>query len=65
MTLTRNKLEKFNPCQKSINDGRKRVAKAVFSYIDSNGIEYRKGFEAPANSHENVFWAIAPETIST
>jgi hypothetical protein len=65
MQLERKQLEKYNPCQRSIIDKRRKEAKAVFSYIDpESGHEYRKSFTAQPNTPEIIFWDIAPKTIT-
>jgi len=60
---TRNHLEKYEDNKRDNNDRRKKVAWAVFSYIDENNIEFRKSFTAPAGTPEKDFWDIAPKQI--
>lgn len=62
-SITRHSLVKYHENTRDINDRRRKIAKAVFSYYDKNGIEYRKSFTLPAFTHENKFWEIAPEVI--
>ncbi len=62
-TLTRGKLVKFFPKTRDMADRRRFVAKAVFSYFDINGIEYRKSFTGKPLSHESFFMQTAPEVI--
>ena len=59
----RHRMEIYNPDKRDTKDRRTKVAFAVFSYITDDGIEYRKGFTAPKNTHEMEFWNIAPKTI--
>jgi hypothetical protein len=63
ITLTRNHLEIYNPCQKDNNDRRKKITKAVFSYFDEQGVEYRRGFTAKPNTSEINMWLLAPEKL--
>jgi hypothetical protein len=62
--LRRNFLEKYEANRRAIKDRRKRIAWAVFSYLDENNVEYRKAFEAPAGTPENDFWDIAPKFLN-
>jgi hypothetical protein len=60
----RNKLEKFEDNKRDTNDRRKKIAWAVFSYIDTNtGHEFRKSFTAKVGTPESEMWNIAPKTI--
>lgn len=63
INLTRNHLEIYNPCQKDNNDRRKKITKAVFSYFDEQGIEYRRSFTASVNTPETDMWLLAPEKL--
>lgn len=64
--LMRNYLEKYDPSRRDSADRRKKVAWAVFSYIERDtSHEYRKAFTAPANTPEMKFWDIAPRIIIT
>ncbi len=65
MKLQRHRLEKYNPCKRDIKDSRKKIAWAVFSYLDENGVEYRRSYTAPCNTPENYFWGKAPKQITT
>jgi hypothetical protein len=65
MALIRKHLEKYEHSRRNIADRRKKVAWAVFSYVEiDTGYEYRKSFTAPANTPEMKFWDIAPQTIT-
>ena len=64
MILFRNKLEKYHPDARDIQDNRKKISYAVFSYFDENNIEYRKKFIQPKNTPEMKFWDIAPKIIN-
>lgn len=62
--LQREYLVKYWDKTPDINDRRKNVAKAVFSYIDRDTRnEYRRAFTAPAGTPENDFFDIAPKII--
>ena len=61
--LTRGSLEIYEESKRDPNDRRRRIAWAVFSYYDENGIEYRKSFKAPQMTPESEFWTIAPLTM--
>ena len=62
--LIRQSLIKYDDNRRDIKDRRKKVAWAVFSYIELNtGIEYRKAFTAPVGTPELKFWNIAPKEI--
>ena len=64
ITITRHQLKSYKAATRDYkNDARKKVAWAVFSYFDNEGNEYRKAFTAPALTHKNEFWNIAPKTI--
>ena len=63
ITLERCELVSYNENVRDIQDKRKKVSKAVFSYHDQNGVEYRKGFTAQPFTHENNFFSIAPLII--
>ena len=62
-TAYRKELVKFDSECKDINDNRKKISKAVFSYFTVSGIEYRKSFVSVKGQTENYFWNIAPEEI--
>ncbi len=65
MTLERNLLEKYEPNRRNPQDNRKRIAWAVFSYIDTmTGDEYRKSFNATPHTSEIDFFTIAPKQIT-
>jgi hypothetical protein len=64
MELKRHELETFDHSTTDFHDRRKKVARAVFSYKDPSGVEYRKAFTAPARTPETEFWNIAPKTIT-
>lgn len=64
MILMRNKLEIFEDSHRDNADKRKKLAWAVFSYIDkTTKEEYRKSFTAKTGTTENEFWNIAPKII--
>ena len=64
-TLVRRHLEIFHPNRRDTNDKRKKVAWAVFSYIEQGtGYEYRKSFTAKVGTKESEFFNIAPLTIN-
>lgn len=60
---TRNHLEKYEENTRDFKDKRKKVSRAVFSYFDEQGIEYRKSFVAIPYTPENEFFKIAPIQI--
>jgi len=62
--LTRHQLEIYDPDTRDYKDWHKKIARAVFSYFDKNGIECHKSFTAPQNTPECNFWHIAPKTMS-
>ena len=64
MKLQRKYLEKYNPCTRDIQDQRKKISKAVFSYTDDNNNEYRKSFKDIPYKSEQYFWSIAPITMN-
>lgn len=64
MILERHQLETYNPETRDFKDRRRIVARAVFSYLDENGNEYRKSFTAQPNTPETEFWNIAPKSIT-
>ena len=62
--LVRNRLEIYDAKRKDTKDKRKKVAWAVFSYIEEGtGDEYRKAFTAKAGTPETEMWKLAPKTI--
>ena len=64
MILIRNKLETYIDSKRDTKDKRKKVAWAVFSYINKdNGDEHRISFTAKVNTPETKFWNIAPKKI--
>jgi len=64
MILIRNKLEIYMDSKRDTKDRRKKVAWAVFSYINkSNNDEHRISFTAKVNTPETEFWNIAPKRI--
>ena len=63
ITIYRKHLEMYNPETRDIQDNRKKISKAVFSYYDDNNNEYRKSFTGPVNMPEAEYWNIAPKTI--
>ena len=65
MVLYRKHLEIYKPITKDNNDRRIKISFAVFSYLDDNGIEYRKKFTDKPNTPEVNFWQIAPIKIIT
>jgi hypothetical protein len=64
MKITRLHLEIYNPETRDINDRRRKISKAVFSYISENGDEFRKSFTDKPNTPELKFWDIAPKIIN-
>ena len=62
-TLIRGKLVKYFPKTRDLADRRRVISKAVFSYYDTNGIEYRKSFTGSPFTPENFFIETAPEVI--
>jgi len=64
MKLYRKELVKYYGNCKDNWDKRKKHSVAIFSYIDKQGIEYRKGFYSEKNTPENNFWNIAPKIIN-
>ncbi|MDD5540952.1 MAG: hypothetical protein PHG61_09705 [Candidatus Marinimicrobia bacterium] len=44
-------------------NGRRKVARAVYSYFDRDGIEYRRGFNAPRGTLPDEFDNIAPMEV--
>jgi hypothetical protein len=64
-TLTRGDLVRYIPYTKDPKDRRKRVSRAIFSYFDKDGIEYRKSFTAPHWTPESNFYHLAPSTLET
>ena len=64
MILIRNKLEIYIDSKKDTKDKRRKVAFAVFSYINKdNNNEHRISFTAKVNTPETEFWNIAPKSI--
>lgn len=64
MNLKRNELEKYEENIRDIKDRRKKISRAVFSYIDVNtGEEYRRAFFSKPFTPEQYFWDVAPEYI--
>ena len=63
MKIYRKYLERYNPDKKDIQDNRKKISFAVFSYYSETGEEYRKSFKATKNTPENYFWDIAPKVM--
>ncbi len=63
-TIIRKYLVSHEENVRSFKDKRVKVAKALFSYYDANGIEYRKGFEAKPYTTVDEFMEIAPKTLT-
>lgn len=63
-SLRRGKLVKYFAKTRDLNDRRRVVSKAVFSYYDTNGAEYRKSFTSKPFTPENNFMGLAPEVIT-
>lgn len=53
--------EEFN--RRSINDKRKRVNWILVSYLDPNGIEYRKSYEFPPHMGFDEMFSSIPKII--
>jgi hypothetical protein len=63
--LIRQGLELYDSNRRDPKDKRKKIAWAVFSYIDeATGEEYRRPFKADPGIPETEFWNIAPKTIT-
>ena len=62
-SIKRGRIAKYYAKTRDTNDRRKKVARAVFSYYDANGLEYRKSFTLPVNTRKEAFYDIAPEVI--
>ena len=65
MQLFRHHLEIYNPDTRDHQDRRKKISRATFSYLNNEGIEYRKTFTSKPNESEQNFWIIAPKIINT
>lgn len=49
--------------RRSVNDRRKRVNWILVSYLDPNGIEYRKAFEFPLHMGFDEMLSLIPKSI--
>lgn len=64
MKLYRHHLEKYNPETRDIQDNRRKISKAVFSYLSETGEEHRKAFIDKPYTSEMIFWNIAPKHMT-
>ena len=54
--------ESFNV--RSFKDKRKKVNRIITSYLDNNGIEYRKSFEFPKNTKFDKMRELIPLIVN-